>query len=119
MATNEQRELALLKVKVKNITALQIKEIKETKDHPYLDEWKKLTSTEWYGDDVYSEVDPLLKEIDRMDAKTDFQDTLIEWMGGYEVLEEEEEAHLLSLSDSDALSAIFLFVVLSMVDLYR
>ena len=122
MATHsEQRKLALrnLKTRINGINLLSIREMKtNAHQNPYFDEWKCLTSTDWYGD-VFSEVDPLLKEIDRMSDKTDLQDTLIEWMGGAEVMEEAEEAHLRSMSEDDTLQAIFVFVLLSCVEMYR
>ena len=74
--------------------------------------------TEWYGD-VFSEVDPIPKEIDRMNETTDLQDSLIEWVGGAEVLEEAEEFVFRNMSEDDTCTAMFVFIVLSCVEMYR
>jgi hypothetical protein len=115
MATHsEQRELALhnLKQKVGGISLRHLRQNPKTT----LLQWENLCIIPWEGVD---EVEGLLKEVDLMTAQTDLQDTLIEWLGGADVMEDAEYFHLRNMSDGDALQALYIFVLLTAIGLYR
>ena len=123
MATHsEQRKHALqgLKTKVGNINLRLIHGFKSKTTPPPYEQWESLSGIEWYGN---GEVAELYDEVMQMDSTTSPQDTLIEWLGGvdgeYSDVTPEHAERLRALSDKDAYQALYIFVVLSMVDLYR
>jgi hypothetical protein len=124
MAThNGQRKYALqgLKTKVGNINLRLIHEMKSKTAPPPYEQWEALVGIDWYGNDYV--VYDCVNEIMSMDTRHYPQDTLIEWLGGldgeYSDVTPEHAERLSALSDKDAYQALYIFVVLAMVDLYR
>ena len=124
MATHsEQRKYALqgLKTKVGNINLRLVHGFKSKTTPPPYEQWESLSGIVWYGNN--DEVAELYDEIMQMSLHTSPQDTLIEWLGGvdgeYSDVTPEHAERLRALSDKDAYQALYIFVVLAMVDLYR